>query len=191
MEVAVQTLLEPPFPVEDDKTVQTPAKMNDDKICKVSLELAKDIVLHSVNRAPYHPPSTYASNMRRLVDKILTRHDILYKGMVKKLNFAEVDVHTTCRSIADELFADGKINWGRIVALYAFVARLAKHFADHGLDSDEYTTTLASYLGDYVVDKLHDWISLQGGWVSAYDLYFSASVYCLPQMFCGQRAVRS
>lgn len=170
MEVAVQTPLEPPFP---DVGGRDPTNFKEDssmakitnKTGKISQDLAKDIVLYVINRAPSHP-SVYASNMRRLVDKILGKHEILYKGIVTNLKLAEIDVHKTCCAIADELFADGKINWGRIVALYAFVGRLAKHFADHGLDGDEYTDALASYLGDYVVEKLDRWITEQGGWVS-------------------------
>lgn len=81
--------------------------------------------------------------------------------------------------VADEMFADGEINWGRVVTLYAFAKEKSNE-----LDAER--------LGDYVGNKLGFWILTQGGW-RGFDDYFSvdkkSNIFsniagCILNMFC-------
>jgi hypothetical protein len=65
--------------------------------------------------------------MRRTVRELSNRHDIAFKGMVNKLKITETNAFPTFVSVVDEIFEDGQINWGRIVTVYTFAARLAQH----------------------------------------------------------------
>lgn len=71
-------------------------------------------------------------------------------------------------SVADEMFADKRRNWGRVVALYAFVYELSGQLTLN----EQGQARLAQTIGDYVSDRLGEWIERQGGWVSL--LFFNA-----------------
>lgn len=109
-------------------------------------------------------PNRYARTLRRTVDELTQRHCILFNGMVNKLNLDEETGYRTFTNIIDEMFSDKHYNWGRIVAVYAFAARLAKYCVDENMN--DYCPQIATYLGDYVAENLAEWIAEHGGWVS-------------------------
>jgi len=110
------------------------------------------------------PVNSHAETLRRTVDYLSDKHQILFAGMIKKLQVGEGSA--ACRSfvtIADEMFADRLYNWGRIVTLYAFAACLAKHCSERNL-GDEWVEKIGEAVGNYVADHLSEWIVKQGGW---------------------------
>lgn len=54
--------------------------------------------------------------------------------------------------VADGMFADGLINWGRVVVLYAYAARVASRYGD------------VSKCARVVDCKTRAWIESNGGW---------------------------
>jgi len=163
--VAVQTL---PSTMERAKPIrlrQSLAAISEDLLRRtnsVSLEVADDIVKWSIGRASKSPQSEYAKTMRRLVEQVLDKHSSLFRGLVTRLSTANMDLSTSVRVIADEEFGDGEANWGRIVTLCAFVARLSQHFQENNMADN--VDVLASFLRSYFADRLNDWIATQGGW---------------------------
>jgi len=68
--------------------------------------------------------------------------------------------------VADEVFRDG-VNWGRIVAIFAFGAKLAQYCMGNGLQQD--VDEIVEWVGNYI-SSLSEWICAHGGWVSNTEL---------------------
>lgn len=129
----------------------------------IAKELAMDVVHHVSNYKSSGPQTHTAKTMRRTVDEMKARHEIMFNSMVQRLELTKESGFQTFTSVADEVFSDSRYNWGRIVSVYAFAGRLAKYYVDHNMP--ECVDQMGEYLGDYVCSKLAWWIHKQGGWV--------------------------
>ena len=59
--------------------------------------------------------------LRRMVDRICERHQILFAGFLKKLNVESLfEARSSFTHIIDELYSDRQFNWGRIATTFAF-----------------------------------------------------------------------
>lgn len=148
-----------------NSSVVTPTTVKSNMVLtkKIARELAGDIVYYRCSDDFYKPPvNQYAKTMRRTVDEISVKHEILFNSMVNKLNVDHDNGLQTFINVVEEMFRDGFYNWGRIVTVYAFGARLARYCVEAGMA--ESVQFIAEYVGSYVSDKLTPWISSQGGW---------------------------
>ncbi|XP_051520074.1 induced myeloid leukemia cell differentiation protein Mcl-1a [Myxocyprinus asiaticus] len=101
--------------------------------------------------------------LRRVVDDILTKHQITYKGMMQKLQVdSQTDDMDFLSSIAQKMFNDGSTNWGRISSLVAFGAvlcvRLKEAQREHCIDR------VAEQISSYLISEQHDWLLKNKGW---------------------------
>lgn len=130
--------------------------------------IAVDLIWNIDSPVPKNPPNKICKTMRRVAKDMLKKHEFVFKGMVKKLNLNGENLFQTFVIVSEELFADGEINWGRIVAVYAFAAKLAMYIKDNFMDTHEtkaaFQRKLSMFLGKYVASKLKHWIIGQGGW---------------------------
>jgi len=129
---------------------------------EISRDVADDIVSWAIGHGS-NPRNDYAKTMRRMVSEILDKHSSLFRGLVARLDTSSLDLANSITAVADEEFGDGEANWGRIVALCAFVARLAQHFKENQETGDR-GDVLANFLRTYFCDRLNAWIATQGGW---------------------------
>ena len=163
-----------------DESTQTSLSVSGSPLETVGREaevIAIDVVISLTVEDNRKPPNKYCKTMRRTVKELLERHSIVFKGMVNKLNVEEGNAFKTFVNIADEIFDDGQINWGRIVAVYAFAVRLAKHCQDQ--QRNDFPQRISLYVGKYVGNKLGRWILDNGGWVCSYIfIYDTFSWYC-------------
>jgi len=141
----------------------------------LALDIADYMVKPSANLKCRH-----AATMRRVVDELSSRHEIVFSSIARKLGSRVADDgpsaarwRHTFIAVASELFADGTHNWGRIVTIYAFAGWLVRQHCTAETNRDELARTIATTAGDFVADKLADWICRQGGWVNSClsDLY--------------------
>jgi len=141
----------------------------------LALDIADYMLKPSVNLKCRH-----AATMRRVVDELSSRHEIVFSSISRKLGSRVVDDGPTAArwrytfiAVANELFADGHHNWGRIVTIYAFAGWLVRQHCTAETSRDELACTIATTAGDFVADQLADWICRQGGWVKSClsDLY--------------------
>ncbi|XP_070957779.1 apoptosis regulator BAX-like [Oncorhynchus clarkii lewisi] len=65
--------------------------------------------------------------------------------------------HDVFMRVAREIFSDGTVNWGRVVALFYFASRLVIKVPD-------IIRTIISWATDYLRDHVINWIRDQGGW---------------------------
>ena len=72
-------------------------------------------------------PNKYAAKMRIMTAQMRHQHQYLLRGMVRRLETPAQRYSWAhmIRSVADEVFGDGTVHWGRIVSLFAFVECLA------------------------------------------------------------------
>lgn len=101
----------------------------------------------------------------RVVDQLLQKHEILYKSMVTRLNLTNHSNVKYLNVMCNEVFGDGKVTWGRIVALYALCVQIARHFKQEGVDRNAASESI-NHIGRYIGEKLADWIRQEGGWAA-------------------------
>lgn len=133
-------------------------------IKQTARELADYIVHHIVGTQQKKPPSKHAETLLRTAEEMYRRHEILFNSMTHKLDVEMDNVNATFNNVADEMFTDGKYNWGRVVSVYAFGACLAAHLYNKEQDKDV-VRRIATVVGNYVANSLSGWIYANGGWV--------------------------
>lgn len=113
--------------------------------------------------------------LRRCVLRMLDRHSITFGGMINKLHIDEnIDFHEGFRDVAEELFKD-EITWAKIVALFAFGARVAQHCSNNQMEA--LVKDVADCLAEFAVEKLTPFIREQGGWVRLCEIFPEADDY--------------
>ncbi|KAL4228050.1 hypothetical protein ACF0H5_013486 [Mactra antiquata] len=130
--------------------------------------IATDVVLNFGIDNGKRCPDRYCKTMRKTVQEVSDRHDIVLKSMVNRLNIDDTNMFQTFVTVADEIFEDGQINWGRVIVVYAFAARLTAFLRK---SDSAYEEKIALYVGKYVGNKLGRWILDNGGWDAFADFF--------------------
>lgn len=149
---------------------------------EVAKELANDVIRYFTQTSNRGPCNGHAKTVRRTVDELSRRHEILFTSMIRRLSITE-DLDNTCRSfvrVMDEMFVDNHYNWGRVITVYTFAGWLARHCVQNGmLDAVD---RIVESSGCYVANKLADWIQQQGGWVSYLRIFYR--IFYFWHLFC-------
>ena len=132
--------------------------------------VAMDIV-HYISEFQVLPPqSEHCTTMRRTTDELTEKHRIVFNSIIRRLDFPTQQqdgivqkIRHDIFAVADEMLNDRKMNWGRLISLYAFGGMIAKHFADSGLTA--YVDVCGQCIGDYASERLAMWMHSEGGWV--------------------------
>ncbi|XP_045156655.1 bcl-2-like protein 1 [Mercenaria mercenaria] len=130
--------------------------------------IAADVVVNFDVENEKKCPDRFCKTMRKTVKEVSDRHDIALKSMVNKLNLDDSNMFHTFVNVADEIFEDGQINWGRVIVVYAFAARLNAYFRK---GNPAYEEKISLYVGKYVGNKLGRWILDNGGWDAFADFF--------------------
>ena len=148
--------------------------MNDleDQICVDTARLAYFAVYHilgdSQNTVSSSRTSRVETCLRSCVLKMLERHEIVFNGMMSRLKIdRSVDLRQGISETAQELFKDD-ISWSKIVALFAYGARLGQYCRDN--DLHDLVENIAENLADFANDRLTPFVRAEGGWVSRNNL---------------------
>ena len=110
--------------------------------------------------------------LRNNVQKMLSNHSMVFNSMMSKLRVdRDSDIERGFTTLAEELFTGpgtttagggGGVSWGKVVALYAFGARLALYCKSEGLD--DMVIDIAGSLAHFAVRKLTPFLRQHGGW---------------------------
>lgn len=133
-------------------------------VSEEAVQLAHDIVLHMAHSTT-KATSIHATTLRRMVNDVSSKHEILFASLVKKLDLAHTDLD--CQfldNVADRMFCDKQYNWGRVITFFAFAGWLARYCVENHLDP-EWPEKIAEKTGNYIAKNLCPWIMNQGGWV--------------------------
>jgi len=82
----------------------------------------------------------------------------LPEGMNVQVSNAKTVYISVCKSV----FADGIINWGRLMSIFTLASVFAVYFTKKGQTS--IVPTIPQWIKDVVETELADWIIEQGGW---------------------------
>ena len=136
--------------------------------------LAYFAVVHALDLNSFHgssstgsPQSTNSQTeqcLQTCVVKMLERHAMVFTGMMQRLNIdRSVNFSQGFRDIAEELFKDA-VSWSKIVALFAFGARLGQHCRDNNMG--DLVEEVALSLAGFAKERITPFIQEEGGWVS-------------------------
>ncbi|XP_066539102.1 induced myeloid leukemia cell differentiation protein Mcl-1b [Hoplias malabaricus] len=101
--------------------------------------------------------------MRRMVDGLTVKHELVYKGMLSKLNMKERgDDMSVVRTVAKDLFGDGITNWGRIASLLAFGGIVCRHQIEMG--RGHCVSLVGRELSSYLLSDQKDWLLNNKAW---------------------------
>jgi len=94
---------------------------------------------------------------------MLERHEYIFNGMASRIGRErQNDLQSGFRALAEELFVGNEVSWSKIVALYAFGARLGQHYSDDSLA----VLDVADNLAMVAVEKTTPFLRRHGGWVT-------------------------
>lgn len=111
-------------------------------------------------------PTKLKLTMQMLATEFETSYRNEFDDMANQLNVTPHTAYATFRGIVNELFSDG-INWGRIVALFAFGGILSTQCIQR--DYPNLVDSVVDWMSMYIMEYVHPWISMNGGWVSKTD----------------------
>ncbi|XP_046839125.1 apoptosis regulator BAX-like isoform X2 [Xenia sp. Carnegie-2017] len=138
------------------------------QLCEQTLEgtlykegtiLVNDLIGYKIGRN-VPPVNATAKTLRKLSDDIEERNPDLLEQLCSKLNFTHETGYNSFSAIANTVFSDGIINWGRIVVLLAFSARLGRYCEENNM-SDQ-IESISGWTARFLTDL--GWIQAQGGW---------------------------
>jgi len=150
-----------------------------DSVKEIAHKLVSDVVASMVldrgvaNLRPFS--CEYSATLLRVVHKLSSKHEMVFESIARKLQL-HVNGHRNveaCRrtfvGVVDELFADGRYNWGRVVTVFAYAGWLARvcKSADgmSEVQISAWSDIVTDVAGEYIGCKLSQWICDQGGWV--------------------------
>jgi len=110
------------------------------------------------------PPSHACRIMRSLAADTIRQDPARMEELVRVADITRRERLTMVRNVADEMFADDQVNWGRVVTLHAFCGALARHCEQSHVP--DCADDIANILGEFVVNRLGLWLLAHGGWAS-------------------------
>lgn len=148
--------------------------------CRVGIDVMQFFLRAAGHNLRLQPTDQYTEVMRQMTKLVLDEHGDTLKQCVAEMDKVEMDGYRAIDRLADELFEDDKtINWGRIVAWYAFWAQCVSSLPLLSDKLDECVEFYGKFVGFYVARRLHQWISREGGWVRIISDTFFSSYVCL------------
>jgi len=100
--------------------------------------------------------------LKSCVEKMLERHSMVFGGMMVRLNIdREVNFREGFSEVAEELFRDA-VSWSKIVALFAFGARLGQHCRQN--EMGDLVEEVASSLASFARERITPFVREEGGW---------------------------
>ena len=154
--------------------------------CVTTLEVLKDYFMYRLNdvsgcgESALQPEneSKFVSNealemIRKLILEAEQKHhecfDIYINESKCKLPQDTYEIIKSLQDIAEKLFEDNCINWGRLLALISFIAYYTYSYACAVPDINTASTfacKMIEWLTSYITCRAGMWIECNGGWVS-------------------------
>ncbi|XP_059808761.1 bcl-2-like protein 10 [Hypanus sabinus] len=162
-----------------------------------TLVLAEDYLQHCLSPSrEQRPPNKAARTLRKVADQMVEQHQTAFSNMKSRLDNG-LQVYARSRSgaagpvgeaavvvaaedtavaaasflrrVVEEMSADEKMNWGRVVSIFAFAGVLCRHLRDSGLvmcpeAGPGPLDTLAESVANYLGKERREWIEQNGGW---------------------------
>lgn len=110
------------------------------------------------------PPSETARAMRRLAKKMEQQYQLKFHLLSEEfLASSGSDKSSDLRKVMEEMVGDGKMNWGRVVSLFAFTGVLVCILCSRG-EGKDVCCRLAETIADFLSGEKGAWLEKNGGW---------------------------
>ena len=113
---------------------------------------------------PPHQPSHLFATVAKLCSNMELENAAFFKGLPDRVHLHPSNAQAVFMTIVQETFADGKMNWGRVLAIYTLAGCMSLHFLIIG--EHDAVKCIPYYVKNFVRLNLADWIHEQDGWVS-------------------------
>lgn len=110
------------------------------------------------------PASPTAAALRRAAAELERRERPFFRSCAPLARAEPREAAALLGRVAEQLEADGGLNWGRLLALVVFAGTLAAALAERGCG--EGPRCLAAALAAYLAEERGEWLEAHGGWVS-------------------------
>lgn len=117
--------------------------------------------------------------LREAGDEIERMYQRDFAAMGDRLHFTPGTAQRKFTAVAEELFSDDGVNWGRIVAFIEFGGTMCVESVNRQMVPQ--VDLIAHWMTEYLDGPLHNWIEQNGGWVS---LVCRREVVCCVQSHC-------
>ena len=87
-----------------------------------------------------------------------------FESSCEQLGVTATNYHSRIIEVLEGTYADGKINWGRILTTLCFCRCIGLYSQRIGLPSSA-LESVVSWATIFICDRLKDWIMNEGGWV--------------------------
>ncbi|XP_038276624.1 bcl-2-like protein 10 [Dermochelys coriacea] len=111
---------------------------------------------------PPPPPSPAAETLRRAASELESRERPFFRACRPLALDERREPAALLSRVAEQLEAEGGLNWGRVLALVVFAGSLAAALAEQG--SREEAGRLAEVLAAYLAEEKREWLEAHGGW---------------------------
>ncbi|XP_064420677.1 bcl-2-like protein 1 [Latimeria chalumnae] len=113
-------------------------------------------------------PEAVKRTLREAGEEFELRYSRAFSDLSSQLHITPGTAYQSFEQVVNELFRDG-VNWGRVVAFFAFGGALCVESMDKEMSS--LVERIAEWMTTYLDDNLNPWIQEQGGWDSFVELY--------------------
>lgn len=117
--------------------------------------------------APPPPPGGDLDAVKAALQDSADEFELLYtqafSGLSSQLDITPDTAYQSFKSVMDEVFKDG-VNWGRVVALFAFGGVLCVECAEKNMSS--LIPRVADWMTTYLDEHISPWMEREGGWDS-------------------------
>lgn len=113
-------------------------------------------------------PTRVHRMMRTLGDEFEKRYRSKFSELANQLHITQDSAYPTFSAVVEEIFAGG-VNWGRVVALFAFSGTLAIRCIENNLP--QVVDLLVDWVSTYMHHNIDQWITDHNGWDGFVEFY--------------------
>ncbi|XP_042212314.1 bcl-2-related ovarian killer protein homolog A-like isoform X2 [Homarus americanus] len=160
------------FDVENDETWSERCSQSDnessnrerDQMEYQAETLAEFIVYTIIGKKNGGTDDKVEQTLLRCVRTMMQKHEILLKGMMRRLDITRESGYVSFFAVANELFEGERqiVTWGRIVALYAFGGQLSLYCKENNME--DFCVKIATFMGKYASNIVVPYVRSVGGW---------------------------
>ncbi|GCC19265.1 bcl-2-related protein A1-like [Chiloscyllium punctatum] len=136
--------------------------------------LIKDYLKFALEGPQSAPASSSAAEtLRKAASLFQGAREQEFELYIKQLNITSTeDVKRAFPILMSEISSDGKDNWSRLVALYAFCGELVRHLKRRGIPEEELVEDVAQCMAHHTWTFKAAWIKENGSWEKGFVEYF-------------------
>ena len=130
---------------------------------RIAREINSAFVAYKLGNGMEHIEDMH-STFFKYCEKMYEIHNEYLCKVCSVLLDSDENIETFFKDILTEMFCDNVINWGRIIMVFVFGARLAVLCKDR--NRTDLIDQVIQSVDKYVKKEFLEWINIKGGWVS-------------------------